>query len=397
MLLMPGDRDDYDRWAELDGCSGWDSGAMAPWLAKATDALGYEVRTPDLEVPDLIEAFDDAFGILRLRPAGNTLETDRCGLFTPALATNGGARRSVADAYLDLDNPNLTVLTGRTAVSLAVEHGSAKGIVLSDGETVPASTVVLTAGLVGTARLLHQTGGIGNVGDWVKNHEAAAVVFPWPGNAGGLRTPEVLRVARWSSETVEGAATTGRFRLDPDLMAILMGPFQDSGHDIGTILVTAATTRSTGRLELDSMPQRLVSNRLAHPDDMARLRTGTRTALKVCRRLGRLSGGGRRNPAHRLVEELEGLGDRELESWVRSHPGPVYHAVGSCRMGASASTGAVAAAEPGRAGSVHGLKNVVVADASLFPDLVSGGLQLPVMAVAERVTAETLLGSRIRV
>jgi choline dehydrogenase-like flavoprotein len=152
----------------------------------------------------------------------------------------------------------------------------------------------------------------------------------------------------------------------------------------------ASTVQSSGRLDLGRQPLGLISNHLAEPEDVAKLRSGTRAVLAVCRCLADLAAADRADAARRELQDLESLTDLELDDWLIGHPGPVHHAVGSCRMG-MASDGAVTIAEPGRAGTIPGLDGVVVADASLFPDLVAGGLQLPVMAVAERIAAETLL------
>lgn len=388
MLVMPGDQADYDRWAGIDGCADWHAEAMAPWLAKATAALDPEPRPVDPDTVELVATFDEEFERLGLEPAGTTLDRDRCGIFTPVLATRGGIRRTVAQAYLRTADPNLSIWTGRVVSGLVVQDDSVRAVVLADGETVAASTTVLAAGTVGTARLLHETDRVRNVGDWIKNHAAAAVPFPWPMDVASGRSPQVHRVARWSSG-IPASVAVGMS--GPDLTAILMGPFPSEAGDTGVLIVMASTVRSCGRLELRGEAPRLVSNRLAEPEDVAVLRSGTRGVLAACRRLAGLAGGERSEVARSELEALDRLTDPEFDDWLIRHPGPAYHAIGSCRMGHWLDGGAVTAADPGRAGMLPGLDGVVVADASLFPDLVAGGLQLPVMAVAERIAAETLL------
>ncbi len=388
MLLMPGDRVDYDRWAAIDGCADWNAEAMAPWLAKATAVLDPEPRVVDPETVELVALFDEGFGPLGLEPAGTTLDQDRCGIFVPVLATRYGARRTVADAYLRVDDPNLSIWTGRAVTDLVEEAGSVRAVVLADGETVSASTVVLAAGTVGTARLLHKTSRVQNVGGWIRNHAAVAVPFRWPTGIAADRPPQVHRVARWSSG-IPGPLAAGRS--GPDLTATLMGPFRAGTGASGIVMVMASTVRSSGRLAFRDEAPRLVSNRLVDPNDRAMLRSGTRRVVAVCRLLAGLAGGEGIEVARCELDGIDRLTDPELDDWLVRHPGPVYHAVGSCRMGDRASGDAVTIGSPGQAGLVPGLDGVVVADASLFPDLVAGGLQLPVMAVAERIAAETLL------
>ena len=102
---------------------------------------------------------------------------------------------------------------------------------------------------------------------------------------------------------------------------------------------------------------------------------------------------GRDSSPTAILNELDELSDDELDAWIVQHRGPVFHLVGSCRMGEEGASGSVTVAEAGRSGTLPGLEGVVVADASLFPDLVAGGLQMPIVAVAERVAAETLLAT----
>ena len=390
MLVMPGDRADYDRWARIDGCSSWEADSMAPWLAKAAAVLDPEPRAAVAGTEDLLAAFDDAFADIGLGPAGTTLDRDRCGVFNPALATRGGNRRTVADAYLQIGGSDLSIRTGRTVAGLATNGAFVRGVVLADGETVPATTVVLAAGTVGTARLLRTTGLVRHAGDWIRNHAASAVPFPWPTDRVHGSLPQVHRVARWPSNRSTPSASV---QSAPDLTAVLMGPFTEPVGPTGIVIVMASTVRSHGHLQWDGEGPRLVSNRLDNSQDLAVLRSGTRTAVAVCRRLAGLAGGNRSVTGRADLDELDRLTDPEFDDWLIRHPGPVHHAVGSCRMGAGHSDVAVTAAEPGRAGTIPGLGGVVVADASLFPDLVAGGLQLPVMAVAERIASETLLAA----
>ncbi len=391
MLLSPGDQLDYDRWAAVGGCPSWSFDAMDPWLTKATDALRPEIPAPMAGADPAVRAFDEAFGQLGLVAAGSTLDADRPGLFRPGLSTRNGVRRSLADAYLTpalgSGDSTLAVRTGAEVAALLVEHRSVHGVALTDGSTIMAGTVIVAAGTVGSARLVRRTNLVPEAGGWLRNHQAVALSFPWPDvRASRDREPTVHRVARWFSPM------SGE---QPDLSAILMGPFAAAGEEsTGIVLVMAAAARSSGRLHPDSDPPVLLSNRLSDPDDAVRLRHGARTAGVVVEQLwdcGAGSSGSRPRAGVDRSPRLRSMSDARLDRWIRRHPGPVYHAVGSCRMGRPGSPGAVTDETPGRAGTIPGLAGVVLADASIFPDLVSGGLQLPVAAVAERVVAETLL------
>ena len=285
--------------------------------------------------------------------------------------------------------PDLQVWTGRTAASLLVEGRSVRGVVLADGEVVHASAVVVAAGTVGTARLLRDTGRVPGAGRWLKNHAAAMIGFPWPGGGEVGQGARVHRLARWTgapSKTED--VQTG----SPAVTSLLMGPFSAEAGASGAVIVMMSSVKSSGRLDLAADPARLVTNRLSHPADLARLREAVRAVVPVCRALVDVADADRDNTDRQVVEELDRMTDADLDDWLRLNPGPVYHAVGSARMGGPEVPGSVTRAEPGVAGTVRGLDGVTVVDASVFPELVAGGLQFPVVAVAERLVSETLLG-----
>jgi len=84
--------------------------------------------------------------------------------------------------------------------------------------------------------------------------------------------------------------------------------------------------------------------------------------------------GGRRMPEGLAVDSLEAA--REV---VRQRQIAAYHAVGSARMGAEATTSVVDARL-----RVYGVRGLRVVDASVFPLETLGNIQTVVYAVAER-------------
>jgi choline dehydrogenase len=77
--------------------------------------------------------------------------------------------------------------------------------------------------------------------------------------------------------------------------------------------------------------------------------------------------------------------DHQLDRVLRSNPGPWAHPASTCRLGRNGDDSALVGCVPGRFGAVPGHAGLRVVDASVLPDLVAGGLQIPVMAVAARV------------
>ena len=82
--------------------------------------------------------------------------------------------------------------------------------------------------------------------------------------------------------------------------------------------------------------------------------------------------------------------DAEIEQWVRAKCETIYHPVGSCRMGSDAE----AVVDP--ALRVRGIAALRVVDASIFPSIVGGNTNAPIVMVAEKavdlITGRTLRG-----
>jgi choline dehydrogenase len=106
--------------------------------------------------------------------------------------------------------------------------------------------------------------------------------------------------------------------------------------------------------------------------------------LKLCRRLFAA-------PAfapYRATEVAPGpnvQSDSELLDYLRRAASTVHHPVGSCRMGPDASAVVNAQLE------VHGMDALRVVDASIFPRLIGGNTNAPVVMVAEKA-ADMILG-----
>jgi choline dehydrogenase len=73
--------------------------------------------------------------------------------------------------------------------------------------------------------------------------------------------------------------------------------------------------------------------------------------------------------------------DKELMNYVKLHSATLWHPVGTCKMGPSGDSTAVV----DQYCKVHGADNLRVADASVFPNHVSGNPNLTTFVVGERV------------
>jgi len=79
--------------------------------------------------------------------------------------------------------------------------------------------------------------------------------------------------------------------------------------------------------------------------------------------------------------------DAEIEGYIRGHCTTLYHPTSTCRMG----TDPMAVVDPATM-KVHGIDGLRIADASVFPKMVSGNTNAPTIMIAERAAAKILAG-----
>jgi choline dehydrogenase-like flavoprotein len=135
--------------------------------------------------------------------------------------------------------------------------------------------------------------------------------------------------------------------------------------------------RSRGEVRLASNDPRVAPrvnpNILADPEDCAPLLRGLQVARQLCD-----------TPAfapYNADEVRPGRGvrsDAESRAYLREATLTVHHPVGSCRMGIDA----MAVVDP--ALRVRGIEALRVVDASVFPSIVGGNTNAPIVMVAEK-------------
>ena len=77
--------------------------------------------------------------------------------------------------------------------------------------------------------------------------------------------------------------------------------------------------------------------------------------------------------------------DSELDHFVREHAESAYHPCGTCRMGIDNES------VVDSMGKVHGVSNLHIVDASIFPHITNGNLNAPVIMAAEKIADDWLL------
>jgi choline dehydrogenase len=431
MAYHRGHPKDYDDWAAA-GNEGWSWQEVLPYFrqsennADRRDAAVHGVAGPIhvtfIPKPNrLNQAFLDAFADVGGYPAcADFTGLDPQGYGLRQGTIHRGRRDSSARALLmpALARPNLTLLTRTAVSSVRIEAGRATGVDVfgADGaRSVPASReVLLCAGAVHSPQLLMLSGvgpaqhlesvglrvkaDLAGVGANYHDHPAVAVALEMRDTTSYGLSWRALPRALWNlaeyaaarrgplaSNVFESTAFI-RSRADADRPDIQIA-FQPArrnphafplplGHGFALSVVNLYP-RSRGEVRLASSDPRAAPrvnpNILADPDDVKPMLRGLRLARQLCD-----------TPAfapYRAAEVRPGRGaesDADLTAYLRAATGTAHHPVGSCRMGID--LGAVV--DPRL--RVLGIDALRVVDASVFPGIVGGNTNAPVVMVAER-------------
>ena len=437
MVYFRGDPKDYDDWA-AEGNTGWSHADVLPYFIRSENNEKYAgspyhghsgpMHVSDIKGPNpLNRVFADAMNALQFRHCDDFNGPAPEGYGLRQGAIRNGRRESGVTAFLKPANhrPNLTVMTDATVARVVIENGCASGVEIllgSERRRIAARReVVLSGGAVGSPQILLLSG-IGNaaelqkLGITVQHHlpavgenyhdHVAANVQMWTTNSQsyGISLKSLLRgawnvleylLARkgpFASNVFESHAvlrsTAGLDR--PDIQVVFQPARRNQnafplplGHGFA-ISIVLLHPKSRGRLTLASSDPRALPlidpKLLSAPEDFEPLVRG----LKLARRIFA-------TPAfapYHATEFLPGSGVESDEAWrdyVRATAATVHHLAGSCRMG----TGDNAVVTPEL--KVKGIEGLRVADASIFPKLMGGNTNAPVVMVAEKA-ADMILG-----
>jgi len=442
MMFIRGHRWDYDRWAEL-GATGWDYASVLPYFRRmehnergADDWRGQggpvavsEVRSRYPVTDDWIEAVQQAGYPRSVDLNGKEAE----GVDHIQLSQRRGLRHSTAAAYLDPPPAGLEVMLEAQVLRIVVENGRATGVeVRHDGpERVlsAAQGVVICAGALNTPRLLMLSGigpvehlrhhgipivrALEGVGRNLQEHSACHLVNTVDTRTlnddsrgiAGLRQVLALAIRRGGALTTGIGHAQAFVKSRPGLPAPnLQLAFSAFAFDITaqgnlalrkeasvTTLVGLMRPQSRGLIELrsgdhDAAP--VIRHRLlGEADDIEQLVDGLEIARKVMAQpaiAGHVTGEVRPGAA---------LADREaLSHYVRAATIPMFHPVGTARMGAADDPAAVVGPDC----RVRGLDGLWVADASIMPTIPQGNTNATAIMIGERASDLILAGAKAK-
>jgi len=399
---------DYDRWSAT-GLIGWSAADLEPFFEAAGKALN--LRTYREEQ---LQPFQTAFVAAA---AGQGLETRNDFLslngiagvgYSPVSITDDGTRINTAFAYLDdlRESGRLTVLGDVEVAGLRLEQGRAVGVYVhtpgraaaepAEPALVYADSVVVSAGAYGSPELLLRSG-IGPAGDLAR--VGVPVQCDLPGVGKGLQDHPSLQLEyAGTPELASALAEFGTNQWLPDEQAIakVKSPeADDAPFDLHiypwterdpvtpngwrcVIPIGLVKPRSRGSLtlKLEGGELRTEVNHayLADPRDMNAVRYGMEWAEEIV-------GAGISEFSRYLGPRLNPMAGLTTD-WIAANHRHYWHPVGTCKMGAPASGGVV-----NHRGAVHGIENLYVADASVFPDIPRGTTALPTTVVGERIAS----------
>jgi choline dehydrogenase len=433
MICMRGLPSDYERWRD-GGCPGWGWKDVKPYFIRLErngrhrdsehhSAAGEVPVNDPVDVDDIEHAWlaaASAAGIAYNQDFNGATQ-EGVGFFQLNIAN--GERVSTASCMLSLalTRPNFRLLPGAYVTRLIGQAGRITGIeYLCEGRITSAHVdgdVILSAGAIGTPHLLLLSGigpaadlralgievlyDLPGVGENLSDHPHLSTSWATRQPAGLTamsREERGLQLKRWDTSRSgvyagNGSVVGACVRSDPSVVEpdlqlyCTLSPNRNHGRFLAMepgIMLSATLQRpkSLGRVKLRSRDP------LVHPmidpayfsdpeqDDVAVLVR----ALKIQRRIAA------HEPLRSLLLHESSLSagcqpDEKIADYVRAHSMTIFHLCGSARMGSDR----MAVVDP-KTMKVHGVEGLRVADASVFPNMVSGNINTPVMMVAEKAS-----------
>jgi choline dehydrogenase len=386
-------KDDLDSWWPEFG---WNFATMAPYLRRAEQQMRSRLSSSQ----DL-EPWRRAFLEAALA-SGYVFENDfnnsgfAVGVGLATLNTVGRVRWNASFAYLDQarSRANLTLMPNTFVDSISIKGeraASARLVEQRDEVQLHADRFVVAAGTFASPGLLERSGigdptelarlrihasvALRGVGDYLVDHPLVDVpLHPRPDLLGATRLhfDQGHPQAQVLMKSPDGRHGTESWDL---MLGPWLGPYAG-------ITVTQTSPQATGQVrQVGSESERKlrIEHSFAQPTmaDLASMISGVEVAIELSA-----------NQACAKFADLDAELDDcrrsgRLAEWIRPRLVGNHHPVGTCRMGPVSDSSAVVDATA----RVHGIDNLYVVDASIFPSIPRANVHLTVLGVAERMAA----------
>jgi choline dehydrogenase-like flavoprotein len=432
MAYVRGNRADYARWASR-GLPDWSYDKVLPYFRKQESWEGgaSEYRGGDGPLATRKARYQDPLVDAYLAGAqdmGYALNDDYNGAVQDGfgrmqMTLRKGRRESAATAYLHpvLSRANLTVRTDSLVTRVVLEGPRAVGVEYirrNERSFVPAEReVILCGGAINSPQVL-MLSGIGDpaelaahnipvtapltgVGKNLQDHVAALLIYGRRDESPLLRNMRADRLLMAVGEGflagkgfatelpggITGFVKSGPDEPIPDIQLLFIAgslaakpyvpPFTRPFADSFACRIVLLRPQSRGAIALASadptVHPKICQGLLSHAADWRKLSAGIRIFRDLAR-LPRLAP----HVAREIGPSVDVKTDDDLKAYVRTTAVTAHHPCGTCRMGGD--DGAVVDSQL----RVHGVEGLRVVDASVFPDLVGGNINAPVIMIAER-------------
>jgi len=387
--------DVLDGWADLLQDADWGAQALTPIYDEVASLIGVADTQPWFagENNRLIVRGIEALGLDGGLAPRSTPRCVGCGICNYGCPTDGKASmnltllpRAVAKGALIQADTFVTevIIEGDRAVGVRgmARHPDTREVV--GPVEVRADQVVLSAGALGTPRLLWHSGiaeRLGPVGQGLHVHPGSAVfgicdeeIVLWRGATQG---------AYFHHPDLPGVLPHG-FSAPPEVCLMAMGTVGEKLEDGLKMLphltgmVVMISDKGQGEVRASAEGRAKVTYHFA-PNDIERIKLGMRETARVLLAGGArevftpVHGVGRHRDADRLYEDLRPAQITDFSLYA-SHP------MSTCRMGLNPDTSVVAPS-----GETHGLRGLHIADASVFPTSLGVNPQLTTLTVGTAI------------
>ena len=439
MVYVRGNPQDFEEW-EASGAEGWGYKDCLPYFKKAETWVkgGDDFRGGDgplgvcagndMKLNPLYRAFIDA-GVDAGSPETKDYNGEHQEGFGPMhMTVRDGVRESTSRAYLHpvLNRPNLTLITKALAKTIEFDGSRAIGVNVEIGGKpqtfCAAQEVLIAAGAIASPALL-QRSGIGaqedladagieqrlelpGVGKNLQDHLEVYFQFwckqPVSLNSKlGLISKGIIG-AKWLL-TKKGLGATNHFEScafirsssglkAPDIQYHFLpaamrydGTPSISGHGF-QVHVGPNKPKSRGRVKITSADATAAPSILFNYYQKQEDRGAWRQCIRLTREI--ISQPAMDNyRGDEIQPGIDITSDAEIDAWVKDNMESAYHPAGTCKMGKQSDLMSVVDTEC----RVHGIENLRVIDASVFPTLPNGYINAPDIMVAEKM-ADVILG-----
>lgn len=426
MIFVRGAPADYDAWRDL-GAIDWGYADVLPYFRRLESSEVGDESDRGRHGPqpisklryvhpatDLFIRAAQATGI-PFTPDYNGPRQD--GVSHVQATQQGGRRRSPFDSFLksairgrsvrliEAARAQRLVFEGTRAVGVEYEQGGithvirARKLVVLSGGTINTPQLLMLSG-IGPASDLEAVGvtplvNIPDVGANLMEHvgvmlraqvdlrtlnqESTALrkalsIVKWLAGKGPATTPTAQAVAFQRTQPgltapdveihFSAFGFTGPLQTDPRQQLISIAPSVNHPHSRGQIRLRSKDPAAAPMI----LPRLLQST-----EDLATLRRGVRLCMKIF---------AAQPLAPHVVRVLDAAlldsGDAALDEFLRANTGPIYHPVGTCRMGSDSRSVVTPDLR------VRGVQGLAIADASIMPRHISGNTHAATLMIGEK-------------